>query len=124
MTPIQSRAVLVSQAGACNDLDERELSFQKLKVSIHEKLVDSLDLSMLADIRQEELESEVQAIAGDICREHAPGVSDDELQRLLDEIHSEMFGLGPIESLMEDDTVSDILVNGPYEVYVERFGQL
>lgn len=124
MTPIQSRAVLVSQAGACNDLDERELGFQKLKVSIHEKLVDSLDLSMLADIRQEELESEVQAIAGDICKEHAPGVSDDELQRLLDEIHSEMFGLGPIEVLMEDDTVSDILVNGPYEVYVERFGQL
>ena len=124
MTPIQSRAVLVSQAGACNDLDERELGFQKLKVSIHEKLVDSLDLSMLAEIRQEELESEVQAIAGDICKEHAPGVSDDELQRLLDEIHSEMFGLGPIEVLMEDDTVSDILVNGPYEVYVERFGQL
>jgi len=124
MTPIQSRAVLVSQAGACNDLDERELGFQKLKVSIHEKLVDSLDLSMLADIRQKELESEVQAIAGDICKEHAPGVSDDELQRLLDEIHSEMFGLGPIEVLMEDDTVSDILVNGPYEVYVERFGQL
>ena len=124
MTPIQSRAVLVSQAGACNDLDERELGFQKLKVSIHEKLVDSLDLSMLADIRQEVLESEVQAIAGDICKEHAPGVSDDELQRLLDEIHSEMFGLGPIEVLMEDDTVSDILVNGPYEVYVERFGQL
>jgi pilus assembly protein CpaF len=124
MTPIQSRAVLVSQAGACNDLDERELGFQKLKVSIHEKLVDSLDLSMLADIRQKELESEVQAIAGDICKEQAPGVSDDELQRLLDEIHSEMFGLGPIEVLMEDDTVSDILVNGPYEVYVERFGQL
>ena len=124
MTPIQSRAVLVSQAGACDDIDERELSFQKLKVSIHEKLVDSLDLSMLADVRQDELESEVQAIASDICKENAPGVSDDILQRLLDEIHSEMFGLGPIESLMEDDQVSDILVNGPYEVYVERFGQL
>lgn len=124
MTPIQSRAVLVSQAGACDDIDESELSFQKLKVRIHEKLVDSLDLSMLADVREEELEGEVQAIASDICKENAPGVTDDVLQRLLDEINSEMFGLGPIDALMEDDHVSDILVNGPYEVFVERYGRL
>lgn len=124
MTPIQSRAVLVSSAGANEEVDEQELNFQKLKVTIHEKLVDSLDLSMLADIRQEDLKAEVEAIAGDICREHALGISSTDRERLLREIHSEMFGLGPLESLMDDPLVSDILVNGPHEVYVERIGQL
>ncbi|MDA0282547.1 MAG: ATPase, T2SS/T4P/T4SS family, partial [Planctomycetota bacterium] len=124
MTPIQSRAVLVSPAGACDEVDQQELGFQKLKVSIHEKLVDALDLSMLADIRQEELEAEVREIADEICKIHAPGVSGEARERLLREIQSEMFGLGPLEVLMDDPLVSDILVNGPYQVYVERSGQL
>jgi pilus assembly protein CpaF len=116
-----SKAVLVESS---DGVDEQELLFQRRKVVIHERLVDSLDLSMLAEIRQEELEGEVRRIAAEICREEAPGVKGPERQRLLDELVDEVFGLGPLETLMADPAVSDILVNHPHEIYVERFGRL
>lgn len=124
MSPIQSKALLDSPVCMADSIDEHELAFQKLKVSIHEKLVDSLELSMLAQVRQEELEAEVRSIAEELCEEMAPNAGPDECRRMVLELVDEVFGLGPIESLMSDPHVTDILVNGPYEIYVERFGQL
>lgn len=124
MSPIQSKALLDSPLSAADSVDEHELAFQKLKVSIHEKLVDSLELSMLAEVRQEELEAEVRSIAEELSEDMAAGLGADERRRLVTDLVDETFGLGPIEPLLNDPHVSDILVNGPYEVYVERFGQL
>ncbi|MBI1309794.1 CpaF family protein [bacterium] len=107
-------------------IDLQELEFQKLKVDIHEKLVDSLDLSMLAHVPQRELEIEVREIAAEVIVDESRqrSISESDRERLLDEIFDEAFGLGPLERLMRDDEISDILVNHPHEVFIERHGRL
>lgn len=103
---------------------EAELNFQKQKVLIHQELVDSLDLSMLAQISEKELSGEVRAVATEICDEHASILEGIDRERLLDELLSEVFGLGPLDQLMADASISDILVNHAYEIHIERNGQL
>lgn len=103
---------------------EAELNFQKQKVLIHQELVDSLDLSMLAQISEKELSGEVRAVATEICDEHASVLEGIDRNRLLDELLSEVFGLGPLDNLMADTSISDILVNHAYEIHIERNGQL
>ena len=114
----------VNEDNGFDEVDETELQFQKLKVRIHERLVDSLDLSMLAQVKQDVLEVEVRGVAEELCSEIAPHVKGRERDRLLDELIDEVFGLGPLEPLMADPLVNDILVNHPHEVYVERAGIL
>jgi pilus assembly protein CpaF len=101
-----------------------ELDFQKLKTSVHEELVESLDLTVVGEIDDEQMRQEVREISEEICQSRRLSLEDAQRQRLLDEIEDEVFGLGPIEPLMHDHTISDILVNGADEVYVERHGRL
>ncbi|QDV50363.1 Putative conjugal transfer protein [Gimesia fumaroli] len=103
---------------------EAELHFQKQKVLIHQELVDSLDLSMLAQISEKELSAEVRSVATEICDEHVAVLEGIDRERLLNELLSEVFGLGPLDNLMSDPTISDILVNHAYEIHIERNGQL
>ncbi|WP_417383596.1 CpaF family protein [Gimesia sp.] len=103
---------------------EAELRFQKQKVLIHQELVDSLDLSMLAQISEKELSAEVRAVAMEICDDHASVLEGIDRERLLGELLSEVFGLGPLDQLMQDPDVSDILVNHAYEIHIEKAGQL
>jgi len=124
MSSIQSRTLLVPSEERDSDINADELAFQQLKVRIHEKLVDSLDLSMLAHVPQDELMSEVRMVAADVVAEEEPRLGAAKRGRLLDEIFDEVFGLGPLEPLMHDDTVSDVLVNHPHEIYVERLGRI
>lgn len=124
MASMQSRTVMVEPSDDQELVDESELRFQKLKVLVHERLVDALDLSMLAHIPQAELEEEVRAVGAEVVAEEAPNISVDDRTRLLDELYDEVFGLGPIECLMKDDRISDVLVNHPHEVYVEQHGRL
>ena len=107
-----------------SDVDPGELAFQQAKVRLHERLVDSLDLSLLAHVAKDELAREVRALAAELLPEECPGLDPEQRARMLDDVYDEVFGLGPLESLMRDDAVSDILVNHPHEVYVERFGRL
>jgi len=118
--------MMVPQGPDTHGVDETELRFQRLKVDVHEKLVDSLDLSMLAHVPAEELNAEVRSVVAELIAEEARrhDISRNDRERLLAEIPDEVFGLGPLEKLMRDDHVSDILVNNPHEVYVERFGRL
>ncbi|MCA9070128.1 MAG: CpaF family protein, partial [Planctomycetaceae bacterium] len=115
---------MVEPGDSENLVDEDELRFQQLKVHIHEKLVDSLDLSLLAHVAQSELESEVRAVSEEIVREEAPKLPAEVRNRLLDELFHEVFGLGPLESLMQDDHISDILVNHAHEIFIETSGRL
>ena len=100
------------------------VEFQRLKTSIHEEIVESLDLSMAGLIPQEDLQAEVIELAGEIIARRQITLGEQQRARLFEELHDEVFGLGPIEPLMHDPTVSDILVNGAHEVYVERHGVL
>ncbi len=104
--------------------DMEAIEFQRLKTSIHEEIVESLDLSLAGQVPREHLETEVSELAAEIIARRRLPLGDALRQRLLKELHDEVFGLGPIEPLMHDATVSDILVNGAHEVYVERHGVL
>ncbi len=109
---------------ADEDHSAAELKYQRLKVRIHEKLVDSLDLSLLAHVTEQELSVEMKSLAAELVAEEVPKSNMVLRTRLEAELLDEVFGLGPLESLMQDDTVSDILVNSPNNVYVERQGRL
>jgi pilus assembly protein CpaF len=104
--------------------DPDEHAFQRLKTSIHEELVESLDLSLIGTLDRQRLGLEVRNVADSLCRERASALDSRDRQRLLDELLDEVFGLGPLEPLMADPTITDILVNHAFEVYVERHGRL
>ena len=118
------RAIFDSYDSIPEHVDRRELLFQRHKVAIHEELVESLELTMLAQVKEAELSSEVRAVAQELLREHAVELKGFDQERFLKELLEEVFGLGPLEKLVEDDAVSDILVNSPYEVYIEKRGRL
>lgn len=100
------------------------LQFQKLKTEIHRQLIEGLDISALNRIKPERLRREVRALAVRLTNSSPEMLNELERERLVEEIMDEAFGLGPLEGPMKDPTVSDILVNGPREVYLERRGRL
>src|SRR5271168_1848966 len=99
-------------------------SFEELKRLIHSKLVDKLDLSRVSDLEGETLRREIRLVVERLCDTENPLLNRMERERLIDEVLDETFGFGPLESLLKDPTISDILINGPYKVYVERRGKM
>jgi pilus assembly protein CpaF len=98
--------------------------YQQLKFTLHRKLVDKINLDALASIDNQKMRSEVrQALLGLIDGEPTL-LSATEKQQICDEVLDEVFGLGPLEPLLKDPTISDILVNTSKHVYVERRGLL
>jgi pilus assembly protein CpaF len=98
--------------------------FQKLKTEIHHQLVEMLDISRIERITPDQLRREVRALTIQLTQATPELLSEVERERLIVEVMNEVFGLGPLEVFMRDPTVSDILVNGPNRVYVERRGRL
>ena len=101
-----------------------ESQYADLKTRVHRQLIDRLDLDKLATIPAEVVRSEIARVVQGLIDEQATPLSRQERERLVLEIWHETFGLGPLEPLMQDPTVSDILVNGPRSIYVERRGKL
>src|SRR5438309_185488 len=99
-------------------------SFEELKRLIHGKLVDKLDLSRVSDLEGNTLRREIRLVVERLCDTENPLLNRMERERLIDEVLDETFGFGQLEVLLKDPTISDILVNGPYKVYVERRGKL
>ncbi len=87
-------------------------------------MVENIDLAKLSTWKPDRLRREVRAVATRLAQASPEMLNEVERDRLVDEIVAESFGLGPLDNLMGDTTVSDILVNGPNEVYVERDGRL
>jgi len=98
--------------------------YQELKFTVHRKLLDQINLDALAAIDNERIRAEVrQAVVAIVANEPAPLTAAEKLQ-ISEEVLHEVFGLGPLEPLLEDTGISDILVNGARQVYVERKGLL
>jgi len=116
-----SRLGGVSQTNAPGQSNK---SFEELKHIIHGKLVDKLDLSRVSDLAGDTLRREIRLVVERLCDTENPLLNRMERERLIDEVLDETFGFGPLEVLLKDPTISDILVNGPYKVYVERRGKL
>src|SRR5207302_1029173 len=99
-----------------------EERFRQCKQELHEQLIASIDLTALGSLSEEELRQEVRHAAEELCWQSSNLYNLSERERLVTEVLNEAFGLGPLEELMRDMTITDILVNGPKRVYIERNG--
>jgi pilus assembly protein CpaF len=98
--------------------------YQELKFTLHRKLVDKINLEALAAIDNQRVRSEVRQALISLIDAEPTLLSSLEKQQICDEVLDEVFGLGPLEPLLQDPTISDILVNTHKQVYIERKGLL
>lgn len=98
--------------------------YQDLKTRIHQKLIDRLDLSHMDTMSSADLQQEIRGIVQTLLAQEQTPISSLERETLITEVQNETLGLGPLEPLLHDTTISDILVNNHRQVYVERFGKL
>ncbi len=94
------------------------------KLRIHSKLIDEIDLSDLDKLDDKALRRQVHALVAEIVREERLAMNAAEVASFASAVFDEMTGLGPIEPLLQDDSICDILINGPGQVYIERNGEL
>lgn len=98
--------------------------YQDLKFSIHRKLLDRINLEAVYAMPGDKVRQEIRPSIAKLVNEEKTPLSMAEKDRLIEEVLDEVFGLGPIEPLLRDKTVSDILVTTPRLIYVERRGKL
>ncbi len=96
----------------------------ELKANVHRKLLNRLNLEALASVERSRAESEIRTLLFDLIAEEGMPLSMTEREAILGDVIDEVFGLGPLEPLLRDATISDILVNTYKQVYVERSGKL
>jgi pilus assembly protein CpaF len=107
-----------------DDLARNQQGFQDMKARLHRLLINRMDLTKLGKLEPEQLHDEVARLAASVLNQEDVPLSTVERERLIHEVQHELFGLGPLEQLLADPTISDILVNSPYNVYIERGGKL
>src|SRR5881392_1447507 len=110
-------------AGRSADAGKAE-EFDLLKRKIHNKLVDKLDLNRVGELQGDVLRREIRLVVEHLCDTEETFLNRQERERLIEEVLDETFGLGPLEFLLKDHTISDILINGPKNIYVERRGKM
>ncbi len=103
---------------------KRKERLSEIKVELHKELLDNLNLSALEQASEKELREEITAIASEFLEDKSVVLNRDERMTLNQELYDEVTGLGPLETLLKDDGVNDILVNGPQQIFVERNGKL
>jgi pilus assembly protein CpaF len=101
-----------------------DTDFEDLKRRIHGKLVDKLDLSRVGELEGDVLRREIRLVVEHLCDTENTLLNRSERERLIEEVLDETFGLGPLEMLLKDPSISDILINGPKNIYVERRGRM
>jgi pilus assembly protein CpaF len=95
-----------------------------IKLEMHRVLLDNLNLAAIDQASEKELREEISAIVAETLQDKGLVLNREDRQTLNQELYDEVKGLGPLESLLKDETVSDILVNGPHQIFVERDGKL
>lgn len=117
------RVVGNAERDAADDVRQDEW-YIALKRNLHKEVIAAIDLSEMELMSEDELESVVREKAEEISNKSFEQLTPDERQRLVEEVLDEAFGYGPIERLMHDPNVADILINGPRQIFVERRGKL
>ncbi len=110
-------------AGNGNDGTGQQ-GFQEMKSRLHRALINRMDLSKLAALTPDQVNAEVSRLAETVLAQEAMPLSTAERERLVNDVQHELFGLGPLEPLLADSTISDILVNSFGKIYIERRGKL
>src|SRR6185437_8395429 len=103
---------------------ERQIYFQQLKVRIHQQLVERLDVQNLKTLPPDTVRAEVRILIRELCQSEKGLLSSNEQEKLMDDVMDETFGLGPLETLLKDPLVTDILVNRFDRIYCEKAGRI
>lgn len=103
---------------------KRKERLGEIKLELHKRLLDNLNLAALETASEQELRGEISAIATEALDELAVVLNREERATLNKDLYDEVTGLGPLEPLLKDESINDILVNGPQQVFVERSGKL
>lgn len=125
---LRERYIKDSAEGAATATAEEAVygnqNFQEMKARLHRAIITRLDLTKLNSLPTDRVRSEVSRLAEDLLLAESAPLSILERDRLVSEVHHELFGLGPLEPLLADQTISDILVNSFANIYIERRGKL
>ncbi|MCT4555321.1 MAG: CpaF family protein [Pelagimonas sp.] len=103
---------------------KRKERLAEIKLELHRALLDSLNLAAIDQAGEAELREEISEIASENLQERGIVLNREERRAMIADLYDEVKGLGPLETLLKDDTVSDILVNGPHQIFVEQHGKL
>jgi pilus assembly protein CpaF len=123
-TPQQQQRSMIGGQSAKRERSAMADGFQQLKLAVHNRLFETLDVSRLESLEANMASQKVTTAISEILDEEGRLLTDADRARLIEEIKNELLGLGPLEPLLWDDEITDILVNGPSQVYVERGGKL
>jgi pilus assembly protein CpaF len=118
------KAKVPAQPAPVDKEAKRKERLSEIKVELHKLLLDNLNLAALETASDQDLKQEIAAIASEGLEEMAVVLNKEERAKLNQELYDEVKGLGPLEPLLQDDTVNDILVNGPKQIFIERSGKL
>lgn len=121
---IKETGALSSGVARSEDSRVWQEGMQEMKARLHRSIINRMDLTKLGQLSPEQIHAEVGRLVKDILVTEEAPLSALERERLVDELHHELFGLGPLETLLSDPTISDILVNSPNNIYIERRGKL
>ena len=121
-------APVAEKVAAHHVLNQKEVKRRErlsdIRIELHKRLLDTLNLAALEHASEADLRTEIAAICVDGLQEMGVVLNKEERATLHQELYDEVTGLGPLEPLLRDDTINDILVNGPQQVFVERAGKL
>ncbi|MEM1234442.1 MAG: CpaF family protein [Pseudomonadota bacterium] len=121
---VRKEAPKPAQATPKDKETRRRERLAEIKLELHKALLDNLNLSALENATENDLRSEITSIASETLTEMEVVLNREERQALNQELYDEVKGLGPIEPLLQDEDVNDILINGPKQIFVERKGKL
>nr|MCU0730579.1 Flp pilus assembly complex ATPase component TadA [Hyphomonas sp.] len=119
---VQQRAA--AEAVAADKEKKRKERLTELKVEIHKRLLEDLNLSAIESATEQSLRGEISALATEALDDMSVALNKEDRLALNQELYDEVMGLGPLEPLLKDETINDILVNGPKRIFVERAGKL
>jgi pilus assembly protein CpaF len=103
---------------------KRKERLTELKVEIHKRLLEDLNLGALESASEQQLRNEITSLTTEALDEMSVALNKEDRLALTQELYDEVMGLGPLEPLLKDDTINDILVNGPKRIFIERAGKL
>ncbi len=106
------------------EVDPAAEKYEVLKRHIHMRLVDRLDVQRIGELDPKTLRNEIRTLVEQLCDTENPLLNRNERQRLVNEILDETFGFGPLELLLKDDKIGDIMINGPKKIYIEKEGRI
>jgi pilus assembly protein CpaF len=115
---------VLSQVAPVDKEKKRKERLGEIKLELHKRLLDNLNLGALDSASESDLRAEIVAISGEALDEMGVVLNREERQLLNQDLYDEVTGLGPLETLLKDDSINDILVNGPQQIFIERAGRL